>query len=52
MRNSILLILWMLCTLCLVCTVIGMLLFVPTQFERGLNDPSTWMKVGLKLLNN
>jgi hypothetical protein len=38
---------WMIATVCLVCTFIGMLLFIP----RDNGQPSTWMRIGLKLLN-
>lgn len=46
------LIFWMLFTLILVFTVIGMLLFVPTdRWAHHDSTPSTWMRIGRKLLD-
>lgn len=43
------LIFWFVFTLILTCSIIGMLLFLPTTYIRGANDPSTWMLIGRKL---
>ena len=44
MKPYIAFLLWILGTLVLTFTVIGMFLFIPDEYE-----PSTWMKIGLKL---
>ena len=50
--KAILLIVWMLFTLILVCSVIGMFLFIPMDHDSQYvsKNPSTWMKIGLRLL--
>jgi hypothetical protein len=49
------LIIWMLLTLLLTFSVVGMLLFIgtTTHFERGKPDivKSSWMEIGVKLLD-
>jgi hypothetical protein len=45
--KTFLLTLWMLSTLILTCTVVGMLLFVPSLYYYG--NKSTWMKIGMDL---
>ncbi len=46
------LIFWMLLTLILTCSVVGMLLFVPTdRWKNHDSTPSTWMRIGRKLLD-
>lgn len=50
--KGICLIMWMLLSLVLVCSVIGLLLFVPKdQWQDAPNEPSTWATVGRKLLD-
>lgn len=50
--KTILFILWMLCTIILTCTVIGMLLFIPdfADFLGERRVPSVWMQLGKDLL--
>jgi hypothetical protein len=50
--KGICLIVWMLLSLVLVCSVIGLLLFVPKdRYDSKSNEPSTWATVGRKLLD-
>lgn len=47
------LIAWMLISLALVCSVIGLLLFIPKDMKSYEdNTPSTWNTIGLKLLES
>ena len=46
------LIIWMMFTLILTVSVIGMLLFISTHYMEGKPDPSTWMSIGIKLVDN
>lgn len=46
------LIIWMLLTLVLVCSLVGLTILVPDNYENADNVPSTWMKIGIKLLNS
>lgn len=43
------LILWMFMTLILAFSLVGLLIFIPKEGYNG--DPSTWMQMGLKLLD-
>lgn len=43
----VLLIIWIIATLCLVASIIGMLLFVPDNYRR-----STWMEIGTNLIDS
>ena len=44
------LIVWMIFTLVLTFSIIGMLLFIPhVDYKEG--EPSTWMEIGRNLLN-
>ena len=46
------LIVWMIISLILVCSVIGLILFIPKdQYANIDNTPSTWATIGRKLLN-
>ena len=47
----ILLIIWMLFTILLTCSIVGMFLFVPNIYTTGPNNPSSWMTIGLKLVD-
>ena len=50
--KGICLIVWMLLSLVIVCSVIGLVLFVPIdKWENAPNVPSTWATVGRKLLD-
>ena len=52
MMKGICLIVWMLLSLVIVCSVIGLVLFVPIdKWENAPNVPSTWATVGRKLLD-
>jgi protein-S-isoprenylcysteine O-methyltransferase Ste14 len=51
------LIVWMLLSVILVCSVVGLLLFIPqinyTDYYISQEESrSTWMRIGFKLLNN
>lgn len=47
------LIIWMLISLLLVCSIIGLLLFIPKDsWENHENTPSTWCTIGKKLLDS
>jgi hypothetical protein len=51
--KAICLIVWMIISLVLVCTVIGLLLFYPKDvFINAESTPSTWCLIGRKLLNS
>jgi hypothetical protein len=50
-------IVWMLLSVILVCSVVGLLLFIPKSNYTGFYKTqeelrSTWMRIGFKLLNN
>lgn len=46
------LIVWMLVSLILACSIVGLLLFVPIdRYSNHENNPSTWMTIGRKLLD-
>lgn len=47
----LLLIVWMICTIILSISIIGMVLFIPDTYTNQDNTPSTWMQVGRKLVN-
>lgn len=51
--KPLLLIIWMFISLLLVCSVVGLLLFIPkdTYLSQDSN-PSTWAMIGRKLLNS
>lgn len=40
---------WIICTLILLCTIIGGLLFLPETFQYKENKSSTWMRIGTLL---
>lgn len=40
-------VLWMIFTLLLTVSLVGMFLFIPDTYE-----PSSWMKIGIELLNS
>ena len=46
------LIIWMILTLVLVASVIGLLLIMPEKYEVGAQKPSSWMQMGMKLLDS
>lgn len=47
------LILWMIFTIILVFSIVGMVLFVPKDtYQNHENTPSTWMTIGRKLLDS
>ena len=51
MKATICLIVWMLISLMLTLTVIGLLLFIPIdRYAYEENNPSTWALMGRKLL--
>ena len=51
--KGICLIFWMLISLLLVCSIIGLVLFVPKdQWQNKENTPSTWAHIGRKLLDS
>lgn len=46
-------IIWMLLSVILVLSVIGLVLFIPKDsYSQGENIPSTWYSIGKKLLNS
>lgn len=50
---TITLIFWMILTVVLTCTGIGILLFIPKDsWQNQENTPSTWMTIGRKLLSS
>lgn len=50
--KTILLIIWMVLTIILVLSIVGWFLLANTNYELGKPDPSTWMSMGLKLLDD
>lgn len=48
--KEILFILWMLCSIILVCSLIGMILFIPK--DTYTHGPSTWCTIGIKLIES
>lgn len=57
MKTDALFIIWMFVSLFLVCSVIGLLLFIPGVNNSFTYKPvserrSTWCEIGIKLLNN
>lgn len=51
--KAVALIVWMLLTLLLTFSVIGMLLFIPIDtYQNAPTVPSTWMTIGRKLLDS
>lgn len=47
------LIIWMVLTIVLVFSIVGMLLFIPKDtWQNAENVPSTWMTIGRRLLNS
>lgn len=51
--KSLALIVWMLLTIVLVCSIFGMLLFIPKDsYTNQENVPSTWMHIGRQLLDS
>ena len=47
------LILWMLISLIFVFSIIGLVMFIPKDSWKNIeNAPSTWYSIGLKLLNS
>jgi hypothetical protein len=50
--KALCLIFWMILTLILACSVIGLLLFIPKDsYSSGDNTPSSWMQIGRVLLD-
>jgi hypothetical protein len=50
--KAVCLIFWMIISLILVCSVIGLVLFIPKDiWENHENTPSTWSTIGRKLLD-
>jgi hypothetical protein len=51
--TGVCLVVWMLLTIVLTASIVGMLLFVPIDtYQNAPNVPSTWMTVGKTLLNS
>jgi hypothetical protein len=51
--KALCLIIWMLISLLFVCSIIGLVMFIPKDsWERQENTPSTWYSIGKKLLNS
>lgn len=51
--KTICLIFWMLISLLLVFSIIGLILFIPKdRWEKQENTPSTWCYIGRKLLDS
>jgi hypothetical protein len=47
------LIVWMLISLIFVCSIIGLVMFIPKDcWENRENTPSTWYSIGKDLLNS
>lgn len=47
------LIIWMIISLIFVCSVVGLLMFIPKDiWGAHENTPSTWYSIGTKLLNS
>lgn len=42
---------WMIFTLIFTFSIVGMLLFIPTIYGRGQNNPSSWMKIGRNIID-
>lgn len=51
--KALCLIIWMIISLLFVCSIIGLVMFIPKDtWERRENTPSTWCSIGIKLLNS
>jgi hypothetical protein len=51
--KGVCLIVWMLISLILVCSIVGLLLFIPKDtYESKDNTPSTWYMIGIELLKS
>lgn len=49
--KAVALIFWMLLTIILTCTIVGLFLFIPKDnYSNAESTPSTWMFIGRKLL--
>jgi hypothetical protein len=52
MKYTVLLIFWMLFSIILACSVVGLVLFIPKDtWQNQENTPSTWMQIGRTLLS-
>jgi len=50
--KSILFIIWMLISVLFVCSIFGLLMFIPKDsYVNGPSNPSTWNQIGKDLLN-
>jgi cytochrome b subunit of formate dehydrogenase len=51
--KAICLITWMIISLIFVCSIIGLVMFIPKDsWEKYENTPSTWYSIGKKLLDS
>lgn len=50
--RSFLLIIWMLLTIVMICTLFGMLFLIPETYVRGESKPAIWMQIGRDLLTS
>lgn len=51
--KAVALIVWMLLTVLLAFSIVGLILFVPKDsYQNAPNVPSTWMTIGIKLLDS
>ena len=51
--KEICLIIWMIISLLFVFSIIGLVMFIPKDNWKNIeNTPSTWNSIGIKLLNN
>ena len=51
--KALCLIIWMIISLLFVCSIIGLVMFIPKDnWENQENTPSTWYSIGKKLLNS
>jgi hypothetical protein len=51
--KALCLIIWMVISLLFVCSIIGLVMFIPKDnWEHQDNTPSTWNSIGKKLLNS
>ena len=51
--KEVCLIIWMIISLLFVFSIIGLVMFIPKDNWKNIeNTPSTWNSIGIKLLNN
>ena len=51
--RAILLIIWIIMTVVLTCSIIGNVVFIPkNEWKHAPDDPATWFVIGEKLINS